>query len=102
MYLSGLTSILHIPNMQNTAHAYDTTRIVSQEQRDQTGTPRTGVGLQPPASFADKDGADGADAALYCRDCGSLPTTLGRRCPSRRFVRSGGGGSVAAIAAHQA
>lgn len=96
----GLTSILHIFTMQDTAHA-DTSRIVLEVARDQAGAPRTGVGLQPSAPLAVEDGTDGADAALYRCDRGRVPTTLGRERPSIRPVRPGRGGSVAAIAAGQ-
>lgn len=96
-----LTSILHVASMQNTAHA-DTSRIVLEEQRDQTGAPRTGVGLQPPASVENPDGADGADATLYRGHCGRVQTTFGRGRPGVRPVRSGRGGLVAPIAARQA
>lgn len=80
MCTSGLTSILHLTSMQNTAHAY-TTRIVSEEQRDQAGASCAGVRLQPPASFADPAGAYGSDAALYRGDRGGMPSTFRRERP---------------------
>lgn len=97
---SGLTSILHGLKMQHTAHA-DTSRVILEVQRDQTGAPRAGVGLQPPTPLAVEDGADGTDAALYRRDRGRMPTALERERPRVRPVRPGRGGSVAAIAAAQ-
>ena len=66
--------------MQHTAHA-DTSRVILEVQRDQTGAPRAGVGLQPPTPLAVEDGADGTDAALYRRDRGRMPTALGRERP---------------------
>ena len=97
---SGLTSILHRLKMQHTAHV-DTSRVILEIQIDQAGAPRAGVGLQPSAPLAVEDGADGTDAALYRRDRGRMPATLGRGRPGLRPVRSGRGGSVAAIAAGQ-
>lgn len=82
----GLTPILHSPKMQNTAHA-DTPRSLSEEQGNQARAPRAGVGLQPPASVADTDGADGADTTLYRGDRVGLPPTLARARSGRRTVR---------------
>ena len=77
---SGLTSILLDTKMQHTAHA-DTSRVLFEIQRNQAGASRAGVGLQPSAPLAVEDRTDGADAALYGRDRGSMPAALERERP---------------------
>jgi len=89
--IDGLTLILPSITMQHIAHA-DTSRNIFEKQRDQAGAPRAGVGLQPPTSAADTDGADGADASLHCGDRSGLPPTFGGGGSSDRPVRSGRGG----------
>src|ERR1043166_2527107 len=47
-----LTPIMHRHKMHYIAHA-DTTRAVPEKPRDQTGAPRTRIGVQPAAPLAD-------------------------------------------------
>src|SRR6185369_15585774 len=94
---SGLTHILHSTKVQDIAHD-EPSREIYEEPGDQAGAPRAGVGLQPPASAADSDGADGADATLHCSNCGGMPPPLARAGARDRPVRPGRGGAIAHIA----
>src|SRR5204863_8363050 len=98
---STLTSILHTVKMQDTAHG-DTFGAISQNEGDQTGAPRPGVGIQPPAPLTHSYGADGSDAQMHRGDRLGLPQALGRERPRNRPVRSGGGAIEENIAADQA
>src|SRR4051812_1037933 len=93
---SGLTPILHSAKVHNIAHD-DSSREIHQEPGDQAGAPRAGVGLQPPASAADSDGTDGADATLYRGNHGGLPPPRARTGACSRPVRPGWGGAIALI-----
>src|SRR5262245_6540766 len=90
----GLTPIMPLCIVHDTAHAHPTGNI-HQESRDQTGAPRAGVGLQPPASAANPDGADGADSALHRGDRDRVPAPLARRRARGRSFRSRGRRAVA-------
>ena len=83
----GLTPIMPLGNVHDTAHAHSTGNL-HQESRDQAGAPRAGVGLQPPTSAENQDGADGADQTLHRGDCCRVPTPFARACESGRSLRS--------------
>ena len=70
--LYRLTPIMHRHNMHYIAHA-DTTRAVPEKPRDQTGAPRTRIGVQPPAPLADPNGTDGTDPPLHRRHRRGMP-----------------------------
>src|SRR5256885_5486282 len=95
---SALPPILHSTKVHNIAHD-DSSREIHQEPGDQAGAPRAGVGLQPPASVADTDGADGADAALYRRDCDGLSPSLARDGAGHGSFRSRRGGAALGLIA---
>src|ERR1051325_2927940 len=90
----GLTPIMLVVKVHDTAHAHSTGNI-HQESRDQAGAPRAGVGLQPPTSAANSDGADGADTALHRGHCCRLPPPLARAGARGRSLRSRGRRAVA-------
>jgi len=90
----GLTPIMLVIKVHDTAHAHSTGNL-HQESRDQAGASRAGVGLQPPTSAADSDGADGADAALHRGHCGRVPPPLARARARGRSLRSRGRRAIA-------
>ena len=91
---AGLTPIMLVGRVHDTAHAHSTGNI-HQESRNQAGAPRAGVGLQPPTSAAHSDGADGADQAMHRGHCRRMPPPLARGGASGRPLRSRGRRAVA-------
>ena len=83
----GLTPIMPLGNVHFTAHAHSTGNL-HQESRDQASAPRAGVGLQPPTSAENSDGADGADQALHRGHRRRMPPPFPRAGESWRSLRS--------------